>query len=104
MPKLDLPPITDEEEARIQTGIAADADNPEITDEQFERARPFAEAFPELAANLRRTRGPQRTPTKQLVSLRVDQDVLDRFKATGSGWQSRMNEALRRAAEGLPAA
>lgn len=104
MPKTTLPPITDAEEARIQAGIAADPDNPEMTDEEARTARPFADAFPDLAASLRRSRGPQKAPTKQLVSLRLDQDVLDRFRATGPGWQSRMNEALRRASQDLSAA
>lgn len=98
-----LPPITDAEEAEIQAEIAADSDNPEWTEADFRNAKPFAEAFPELAAKLRRTRGPQKMPVKQLVSLRIDQDVVDRFRATGPGWQSRMNEALRRAAQDLSA-
>ena len=101
--KFDLPPITDEEEARIQAGIAADPDNPEWTEEDFRKATPFAEVFPGLAEKLRRSRGPQKAPIKQLVSLRIDRDVLERFKASGPGWQSRMNEALRRAAADLPA-
>lgn len=36
--------------------------------------------------------------SKEQVSLRIDRDVLERFRAGGPGWQSRMNEALRRAA------
>jgi uncharacterized protein (DUF4415 family) len=39
-------------------------------------------------------RGPQIAPTKQLVSVRYSPEVLTYFKATGSGWQTRMNEAL----------
>jgi uncharacterized protein (DUF4415 family) len=39
-------------------------------------------------------RGPQIAPTKQLVSVRYSPEVLEYFKATGSGWQTRMNEAL----------
>jgi len=39
-------------------------------------------------------RGPQATPTKQLVSVRYSPEVLQYFKATGTGWQTRMNEAL----------
>jgi uncharacterized protein (DUF4415 family) len=35
---------------------------------------------------------------KELVSLRIDQDVLDHFQEGGPGWQDRINEALRRAA------
>ena len=46
----------------------------------------------------RRERGAQKAPTKQQVTLRLDPDVLAKFKAAGPGWQSRINEALRRAA------
>ena len=35
---------------------------------------------------------------KELVSLRIDQDVLEHFQESGPGWQERINEALRRAA------
>ncbi|BDL37711.1 MULTISPECIES: BrnA antitoxin family protein [Methylorubrum] len=100
--KPDRRPTTTSEEAGIQAGIAADPDNPEWTEADFRSAVPFEQAFPVLAEKLRRTRGPQSAPTKQLVSLRLDQDVLLRFRATGPGWQSRMNEALRRAAADLP--
>jgi uncharacterized protein (DUF4415 family) len=41
-------------------------------------------------------RGVQKAPTKQQVTLRLDRDVLDRFRATGSGWQTRINEALKK--------
>ena len=35
---------------------------------------------------------------KELVSLRIDQDVLEHFQAGGPGWQDRINDALRKAA------
>ena len=35
---------------------------------------------------------------KELVSLRIDQDVLDYFREGGAGWQDRINDALRKAA------
>lgn len=35
---------------------------------------------------------------KEQVTLRIDRDVLDYFQASGSGWQERINEALRKAA------
>jgi uncharacterized protein (DUF4415 family) len=35
---------------------------------------------------------------KELVSLRIDRDVLDHFQEAGPGWQDRINEALRKAA------
>jgi hypothetical protein len=45
------------------------SDNPKLTDEQISKAKPFAEALPELAASIRRGRGPNKAPTKKLVSL-----------------------------------
>jgi uncharacterized protein (DUF4415 family) len=46
----------------------------------------------------RALRGAQVAPTKKPLSLRIDEDVLERWRASGRGWQSRMNEALRAAA------
>ena len=37
-------------------------------------------------------------PAKEMVSLRIDRDVLDFFQEDGPGWQERINEALRKAA------
>jgi uncharacterized protein (DUF4415 family) len=42
---------------------------------------------------------PKASVTKVLVSLRLDPDVLDAYKADGPGWQSRINETLRRATQ-----
>lgn len=44
---------------------------------------------------LKRGRGPQAAPTKVLTSVRLDADILEFFKAQGSGYQSRINAALR---------
>ena len=89
---------TDEGEEEIQMRIAENPDDEEITDEMWAQAKPFAEVFPELAASIRRARGrpPVENP-KQHVSLRLDPDVIAKFKATGKGWQGRINEALRKA-------
>ena len=35
---------------------------------------------------------------REQVTLRIDQDVLEHFRAGGPGWQDRINEALRKAA------
>jgi uncharacterized protein (DUF4415 family) len=83
------------EEARIRAGIAADPDNPEWTPRDFARAKRFSEAFPGLA---RKGRGPQRRPTKVAVSLRLTREVVERFKAGGPGWQTRIDQALKKAA------
>jgi hypothetical protein len=64
MPRTQKPPLlSDEEEARVQRGIAADPDNPEWTADDFKRAKPFAEVFPEFAES-RRARGPQKGPRR----------------------------------------
>jgi uncharacterized protein (DUF4415 family) len=72
------------------------SDNPELTKADFARAKPFAEAFPDLAASIRKGRGPNKAPTKKLVSLRLSPEVIEHFKATGHGWQSRIDETLRK--------
>ena len=91
-------PLTDEEEAEIQAMIASDPDNPEITEEELKQFRPFREVFPDLAEAIDRRLGrPKAESPKKAISIRLDQEVIDRFKATGDGWQSRMNEALRKA-------
>ena len=48
---------------------------------------------------VRRGRGPQKAPTKVLTTIRLDADVIAFFRAQGSGYQSRINETLRRAKE-----
>jgi uncharacterized protein (DUF4415 family) len=66
-------------------------DAPEWTQDMFDRA--------EIRIGdtvIRRGRPPG--STKRLVSLRLDKAVLDAFRATGPGWQSRINQALRKAA------
>ena len=37
-------------------------------------------------------------PVRELVSLRIDRDILERFQEDGPGWQDRINDALRRIA------
>jgi uncharacterized protein (DUF4415 family) len=65
-------------------------DAPELDDDWFDRA--------EVRIGDRVVR-PGRPPgsAKRAVSIRLDKDVVEKFKATGPGWQSRINEALKRA-------
>lgn len=39
-------------------------------------------------------RGPQKAPTKKLVSLRLSPQVIDHFRSTGPGWQTRIDSTL----------
>ena len=91
--------ITEFQEGRGYTKADWDevSDNPEWTAEDFKLARPFAEVFPDLAASIARSRGrPNAESPKKQVTLRLDADLIDRYKASGKGWQSRINEDLRK--------
>lgn len=84
------------EEVAINVGIARDPDAPELDDEWFERARPATEVVPQVVERWRRTRGKQKAPTKEPISIRLDADILAYYRATGRGWQGRINETLRK--------
>ena len=73
---------TPEEDAAINAGIAADPDTVELTDAEMTQLRPL------------RGRPPLARP-KAALTMRVDADVLDALKASGPGWQTRINELLR---------
>jgi len=79
-----------------------DGENPEWTLADFARARPAREVLGDevvdawVAAQKRR-RGAQKAPTKTPVSLRLSASVVDHFRATGPGWQRRIDEALKAA-------
>ena len=80
----------------VERAIVFDDDNPEWTEEDFARARgPEAMTGAELAAFPRTRRGPRQAPVKQQVTLRLSPDVLERFRAGGKGWQTRIDAALR---------
>lgn len=73
---------TDAEDAQITTAALTDADNLPLTDAELKQMK----------------RGPGRpagSGKKEQVTLRLDSDILQRFRATGSGWQTRINDALR---------
>ncbi|MDX5985949.1 BrnA antitoxin family protein [Sphingomonas echinoides] len=80
-------------------------DAPEWTDEMFDVAefsisgKVIRPATGYLGPNgVVRGRPPQRDVAKRQVTLRLDPDVIERFRADGPGWQGRMNAALRKAA------
>ncbi|TAL78810.1 MAG: hypothetical protein EPN76_03215 [Burkholderiaceae bacterium] len=78
--KLIMP--TSEEDAAINRGIAADPDTYELGEEEFKQ--------------LKRIGRPRLESPKVAVTIRYDKTVIDAFKAGGPGWQTRMNEALKK--------
>jgi uncharacterized protein (DUF4415 family) len=95
-----LPKLDDEEEARLQAAALSDPDAPPLTEEELARFRPADQVMPEFVAKvMRQKRGrPMVESPKKQVTLRLDQEVVDHFKASGPGWQTRINDALKNVA------
>ena len=64
-------------------------DAPELNDDFFEQADEY------LGDKLIRRGRPKAERTKLAITIRYDADVIEAFKATGGGWQTRMNDALK---------
>ena len=86
MPKLKSGTIlpTPAEDAAITAAALADQDAAPFTDAEWEKVKP----------QVRRGR-PLGSGSKAQVTLRLDVEVLEKFKASGDGWQTRINEALK---------
>jgi uncharacterized protein (DUF4415 family) len=70
------------EDVQITAAALTDPDNPPLTNEELRQ--------------FKRTPGrPQGSGKKEQVTIRLDADILEQFRATGSGWQTRINDALR---------
>jgi len=93
MPKLKSGTIipTQQEEAQIQKGIDLDPDTWFLTDEEWELTKPTA-----------RIGRPPAEVTKERITIRLSRDVVTKFRATGAGWQTRMDAALRQFIEEHP--
>jgi uncharacterized protein (DUF4415 family) len=76
-----------------------DDDSPEWTAEMFERAQLSigGKVIREATGTLTKRGRPKSADPKQQVTLRLDSAVLDRFRAMGPRWQSRINAELRKA-------
>lgn len=76
-----------------------DDDLPEWTEEQFKKAAYYkgGKLVRPATGTLTKPGRPLKENPKKPVSLRLDPDVIDAFRATGKGWQSRINEELRKA-------
>jgi uncharacterized protein (DUF4415 family) len=69
---------------KTTSNIRVDPDNPPWSEEMLGPPIP------------KRGRGPQKAPTKVLTTVRLDADVIAFFKAQGSGYQTRINDELRK--------
>jgi uncharacterized protein (DUF4415 family) len=86
-------PLTDRPfRSRRRRGWVDPDDAPELTADYFKRADVYRGD-----KLIRRGRPPSEYP-KEAIKLRIDPDVLEHFRATGPGWQTRINAALRRVA------
>lgn len=75
---------TAEENAAINAGIASDPDTRELSEDEFKQLKPI------------RPRGrPMGSGRKVQLTVRFDTEVVDEFRKSGDGWQTKMNDALR---------
>ncbi|MCB1980749.1 MAG: BrnA antitoxin family protein [Rhodoferax sp.] len=73
----------------------SDGEVRELKSEDLARFRPAADVAPSSLARKLGVRGPQKTPTKERITIRLSPDVVRRFRATGEGWQTRVDAALK---------
>lgn len=74
-----------------------DSENPEWTAEDFARAKnPEDVLSPDVLAVFGKRRGPQKAPRKVPVSIRLSEVVITHFKDQGPGWQSKIDQALKK--------
>ncbi|MHB1631009.1 MAG: BrnA antitoxin family protein [Acidithiobacillus sp.] len=78
-------------------------ENPEWTTENFAKTMPFSRLSDGLRAKLS-VRGTQKTPSKERITICLSGEVVERFRASGSGWQTRIDAALREWLETHPQA
>jgi len=112
---------SDEEDAVIHAAALSDPDNLPLTEEELARMRPAREVMPpalyaaltdkskppivrivtdaEDAARqaAKRSGRPPLASPKKRIAIRLDADVLEGLRATGAGWQTRVNTLLRKA-------
>jgi uncharacterized protein (DUF4415 family) len=85
-------------EGQVMTEPKIDEENPEWTEADFARARPAPDVLSaEVLDAFKRGRGrPKAEAPKIPVKVRLDQDVLAALRASGAGWQTRVNAFLRK--------
>ncbi len=76
-----------------------DDDNAPLDEETLTRMRPAREVVPDIVKAAAKMGRPKSEYPKEAVKLRIDHDILAHYRATGSGWQTRINNDLRRTAK-----
>jgi uncharacterized protein (DUF4415 family) len=71
-----------------------DNDNPEWTEDDSAKAVKLSDLPASLQAKLRKRGRPVAESTKERITIRISPEVVERFRATGPGWQTRMDAAL----------
>jgi uncharacterized protein (DUF4415 family) len=84
--------MTRKDKAISARAVEADDVRPELDDAWFEEADAY------IGTKLVRRGRPKLANPKQPVSLRLDRDVIEWFKRSGEGWQTRINNELRKVA------
>ncbi|MFZ2449071.1 MAG: BrnA antitoxin family protein [Methylovulum miyakonense] len=74
---------TDDEDTAIRSGIALDSDTYELSDIEISQLKPKRPGRPRVAH------------TKRRLTIRLSPDVVAAFRATGAGWQTRIDTALK---------
>lgn len=67
----------------------------ELSMADIKQMRPASASLPSSLQAKLRTRGPQKSPTKERITIRLSPEVVQPFRATGEGWQSRLDAALK---------
>ena len=75
--------------------IDEDGDIRELTAGDMAAFRPIREVLPAELLHRLGVRGPQKTPTKDRINIRLSHEVVAHFRSTGPGWQTRIDEALQ---------
>jgi uncharacterized protein (DUF4415 family) len=83
--KYPIAEVSDEDDRMITAAAESDPDNPPLTDEEMAAMVPFRSIFGR----------PKKENPKQLVSIRFSPEVIAHFRASGPGWQTRIDEALK---------
>lgn len=73
----------------------ADGEVRALTAADLKRFRPAKDVLPKALMGKLKARGPQKEPTKERITIRLSPDVVERFRETGDGWQTRVDAALK---------